>query len=131
MSREIENARALSKCSGYKTVADSWTYHSLVNNATPNSNSEKQAIGRLEVVESVQDVARHFNVNITTIYRLLHQYNASQTTDDLPRSGRPRVTTPRQDRQITRQHQRHPFPTASESARQTIGTHNRHIAGTL
>lgn len=87
-----------------------------------------QAIGRLEAGESVQDVARHFNVNITTIYRLLHRYNATQTTDDLPRSGRPRVTTPRQDRQITRQHQRHPFLTASESARQTIGTHNRHIS---
>ena len=50
-----------------------------------------QAIGRLEAGESVQHVARHFNVNITTIYRLQHHFNTTQKTNDLPRSGRPRV----------------------------------------
>lgn len=87
-----------------------------------------QAIGRLEAGESALDVARQFNVHISTIYRLQERYNATQTTDDRPRSGRPRVTTPRQDRQITRHHQRDPFLPASETARDTLGTHNRPIS---
>ena len=87
-----------------------------------------QAIGRLEAGESVQEVARHFNVNVTTIYRLQHRYSTTQSTDDRPCRGRPRVTTPRQDRQITRHHLRDPFQTANQTARETIGTHDRRIS---
>ena len=87
-----------------------------------------QAIGRLEAGESVQHVARHFNVNITTIYRLQHRYNTTQTTNDLPRSGRPRVTTPQQDCHIVRQHQRDPFRIATQTGRETQGTHDQRIS---
>ena len=87
-----------------------------------------QAIGRLEAGESALHVARQFNVHISTIYRLQERYNTTQTTDDRPRSGRPRVTTPRQDRQITRHHQRDPFRPDSQTARDTLGTHNRPIS---
>uniref|UniRef100_A0A3Q1HYK3 Transposase Tc1-like domain-containing protein n=1 Tax=Acanthochromis polyacanthus TaxID=80966 RepID=A0A3Q1HYK3_9TELE len=75
-----------------------------------------------------QHIARHFNFNITTIYRLQRRYNTTQSTDDLPRSGRPRVTTPRQDRHITRQDLRDPFLPASQTARATVGRHNQPIS---
>ena len=57
-------------------------------------------IGRLEAGESQSAVARHFNVHHTTINRLWHRHNQFNSTNDHPRSGRPRVTTPAQDRFI-------------------------------
>ena len=47
------------------------------------------------------------------------------STEDLPRSGRPRVTTPAQDRYILNQHLRNRFLTATASV--TPGTHNPRI----
>ena len=37
------------------------------------------------------------NVNVGTIYHLQHRYNTNNSTNDRPRSGHPRVTTPQQD----------------------------------
>ena len=67
------------------------------------------AIGRLTAGDNPQTVAAAFNIYFTTVYRLQQRFVARGVTDDRPRSGRPRVTTPRQDRQIFRRHQR-PFP---------------------
>ncbi len=47
---------------------------------------------------------------------------------DLRRSGRPRVTTPRQDRQICLCHLRNRFRPATLTAAQTQGTHNNRIS---
>ena len=58
------------------------------------------AIGRLEAGESQAAVAGIFNVTQSTISRLWARYQQHQSTLDLPRSGRPRVTTPAQDRYI-------------------------------
>ena len=49
---------------------------------------------------------------------------------DRPRSGRPRVTSQRQDRNIVRTHMRDRFLPATTTARQTVGTHNRPVSDT-
>ena len=67
------------------------------------------AIGRLTAGDDPKTVAEAFNIYFTTVYRLQQRFVARGVTDDRPRSGRPRVTTPRQDRQIFCRHQR-PFP---------------------
>jgi hypothetical protein len=45
-------------------------------------------------------IASHFNVSRMTIYRLMIRLRDTGNTPDRPRSGRPRVTTLRQDRHI-------------------------------
>ena len=88
----------------------------------------ERAIGRLTAGEDPQTVAAAFNVHFTTVYRLQQRFAARGVTDDRPRSRRPRVTTPRQDRQIFHNHQRDRFLTASETAQRTIGHHQAPIS---
>ncbi|KAK7115580.1 hypothetical protein V1264_001420 [Littorina saxatilis] len=56
-------------------------------------DQRQQAIGRLDARQSVQQVARAFGVNVTTVYRLQQRCHANNSTCDLPGRGRPRVTT--------------------------------------
>ncbi|XP_060554469.1 uncharacterized protein LOC132715480 [Ruditapes philippinarum] len=86
-----------------------------------------QAIGLLEAGVSKIDVARRFNCHVSTITRLQNRYNASGSVKDLPKSGRPRITTRRQDVNIRVGHLRNRFEAASSTARRTIGTHGRSI----
>ena len=88
----------------------------------------EQAIGRLIAGDNPQTIAAAFNVHFTTVYHLQQRFAARGVTDDRPRSGRPWVTTPRQDRQIFRNHQRDRFLTASETAKRTIGRHQAPIS---
>ncbi|KAK7103612.1 hypothetical protein V1264_018480 [Littorina saxatilis] len=88
----------------------------------------QQAIGRLDAGQSVQQVSRAFGVNVTTVYRLQQRFHATNRTCDLPRCGRPRVTTARQDRHLVHQHQRDPFETAANTARNTIGVHGQPVS---
>jgi transposase-like protein len=46
------------------------------------------------------DVARAINCNLCTVRRLRQRYRETGRTADCPRSGRPRVATPAQDRYI-------------------------------
>ena len=64
------------------------------------------AIGRIQAGESQNVVARDYNVHRSTISRLWQRYQQQGTTDDRPRSGRPRVTTAAQDRYIRLLHLR-------------------------
>ena len=64
------------------------------------------AIGRIQAGESQNVVARDYNVHCSTISRLWQRYQQQGTTDDRPRSGRPRVTTAAQDRYIRLLHLR-------------------------
>ena len=70
-----------------------------------------------------------FNVYLETIYRLQQRFTATGVTDDRPRTGRPRVTTQRQDRHIFHHHVRDRFQTANETGRNTLGNHQRPISG--
>ena len=86
-----------------------------------SAENRERAIGRLHAGDSIQRVAAAFGTHYTTIYRLQNRFNATNATRDLPRSGRPRVTTRAQDRLIVRQNRVDPFHTAAETARNIVG----------
>lgn len=80
-----------------------------------------RAIGRLEAGQSQSAVARHFHVSQSTISRLWQRYRVHNSTRDRPRSGRPRVTTPAQDRFIRVLHLRNRTCTAAYTAHNVPG----------
>ena len=89
----------------------------------------ERAVGLLTAGEEPRAVAVALNVHLATIYRLQQRFTATGVTDDRPRTGRPRVTTQRQDRHIFRHHVRDRFQTANETGRNTLGNHQRPISG--
>ena len=58
-----------------------------------------RAIALLMQGQRQQLVANHFGVNVSTIERLVRRLRETGHLADRPRSGRPRVTSRRQDRQ--------------------------------
>ena len=81
----------------------------------------KGSIGRLQAGESKTEVARIFNVHPSTITRLWDRFRQTNSTNDRLRSGRPRVTTPAQDRYIRVTHLRDRHRTARDTAREQFG----------
>ena len=73
------------------------------------------------------DVVQQFGVYESMISRLVQRLRATGRLTDRPRSGRPRVTTQHQDRCICLVHLRNRLRTATETAREVIGTHGRHV----
>ena len=61
----------------------------------------ERAIGMLTAGMSARDVARHFQRHESTICRLLNRFQQTRNVADRPRSGRPRKTTPRENRFLT------------------------------
>ena len=94
-----------------------------------NKDERNQAIGMLSIGTSKRNVARLMNCNRSTIIDLWNHYKQQGHARDRPRTGRPRVTTANQDRYMRLSHARDRFLSAAETARQTIGTHNRPING--
>ena len=76
---------------------------------------------------SQSDVSRPLRNNHSTISRLWQRLPLTGITADRPRSGRPRVTTARQDHHTRLTHLRDRFQTATETALNTPGTHNNRI----
>ena len=70
------------------------------------------------------DVARAINCNVCTVRCLRLRYRDTGWTADHPRSSRPQVTTPAQDRYIQTSHQRDRYRMATITARVTPGLHN-------
>ena len=66
-------------------------------------------IGMLTTGMSARDVARHFQRHKSTISRLLTRFQQTGNVTDRPRSGRPRKTTPREDRFLTTSSRRNRF----------------------
>jgi hypothetical protein len=58
------------------------------------------AIDRLHAGEPQHEVVRTLNVNHSTIFRLWKRFQQTGSTNNNQRSGRPRITTPGQDRYI-------------------------------
>ena len=81
-----------------------------------NEAQRNNAISHLEAWESQSAIARQLNVSQSTIARLWHRYQQHGSSRDRPRSGRPCVTTPAQDRFIRLRHLRNRFTTASSTA---------------
>ena len=78
--------------------------------------SRERAIGMLDAGLSQTEVARRFGDHRTTLNRLVGRLLTTRTTDDRPRSGRPRVTSHIQDRYIRIRHLRNRFLTAESTA---------------
>ncbi|GFR70124.1 transposable element Tc1 transposase [Elysia marginata] len=68
------------------------------------------------------------NVNRTTIFRLRQRLHETDTVSDQSRSGRPRRTTQRQDRNLVQNHMNNRFLSASASSHQTKGRNNQRIS---
>ncbi|KAG2460139.1 NEDD1 protein, partial [Polypterus senegalus] len=66
----------------------------------------ERALGMLQGGMRTADVARAINCHVRTETRLRQRYRETGRTADHPRSGRPRVTTPAQDRYIRISHLR-------------------------
>ena len=66
----------------------------------------ERAVGMLLVGRSIAEVARISACTRPTIYMLQRRLRQTGTTSDRPRSGRRKVTTPREDRGIRLAHQR-------------------------
>ena len=82
-----------------------------------------RAIALILQGRSQRDVAQHES----TISRLVQHLRATGRLTDRPRSGRPRVTTQRQDRRLHLVHLRNRLRTATETAREVIGTNGRRV----
>ena len=85
-----------------------------------------RAIALILQGRSQRDVAQQFGVHEWTISRLVQRLRATGRLTDRPRSG-PRVTTQRQDRRIRLVHLHNRLRTATETAREVIGTHGRRV----
>jgi hypothetical protein len=71
-----------------------------------------QAVGMHNGGLSHRRVADHFRVNHSIIVRLMQRFRQTGNVTDRPRAGRPRKTTPREDRLISRRARQRPFSTA-------------------
>ena len=60
----------------------------------------ENALGRLQAGQSATDVAHALNVSPGTICRLWSRFQRTGSSAEAMRSGRPRITTPAQDRLI-------------------------------
>ena len=69
----------------------------------------KRATGMLTAGMSAKDVVRHFQRHEFTISRLLNRFQQTGNVADRPRSGKPRKTTPREDRFLTTSSRRNRF----------------------
>ncbi|XP_071118579.1 uncharacterized protein [Haliotis cracherodii] len=79
------------------------------------------AIGRLEAGQTQQTVATAMNVSRATINRLWMRYSTTRSVNDRPTAGRPRDTTPVQDRYIRLQHLRGRFRRTSQTVNSVPG----------
>ena len=93
-----------------------------------NPQQREQATCRLHAGQPSRVIANDFNCNVLTIERLQVRYNATNSTNDRPRCGRSQVTTARQITLMVRQHLRNRSTRATETPRQTVGTHQRPIS---
>ena len=74
------------------------------------------------------EIAAHFGCTRQSILALFRRHGASGSVDDGHRSGRPRVTTQRQDRMILLNHLRDRWMTETRTVREIVGSHGRTIS---
>ena len=87
-------------------------------------DQRERAIGMLTAGMSARDVARHFQCHESSISRLLNRIQQIGIVADRSRSGRPRKTTPLEDRFLTTSSRRNRF-----LSRQKLGRLQRNAAG--
>ena len=84
-----------------------------------------QSMALLMQGQRQQQVAKYFGVHVSTIERFVRRLKETGRVADRPRSGRPRVTSQRQDIAIRLAHLPNRHLTATETAINTVGSHNR------
>ena len=89
----------------------------------PN-NLRQRAICMLDASMSTEHVSRHVGCSSWVIINLRIRFQTTWSTNDMPRSGRPRITTRGQNRYIMNTHLRNRFQTATATAANTPGLHN-------
>ena len=92
------------------------------------NDERNRAVTMLHQGATQQQVAIALGVHQTTVHRLQGRFVHFGNTNDRPRSGRPRVTTARQDRLMRLTHLRNRTRTAVETAITTPGTNNGRIS---
>ncbi len=90
----------------------------------------QMAIGMLTAGMKVRDVARHFLVHECTIGRLKRRFLETGAVADRPRSGRPRKTTPREDRFIVTSSRRNRFMSSRQLLQRVRATTGTRISDT-
>lgn len=80
-----------------------------------SKNDRYIALGLLQAGTSAAAVSRRLGCHERTIHRLQARFRETGSTDDKARSGRPRKTTPREDRFIVRSSRGKPFFVRSKS----------------
>jgi len=78
-------------------------YSTMPPRRTLSAEDRGRALGMLQRNTSMREVARQLGVSHSVISRLWHRHLATGRLQDRPRSGRPKKTTNREDRYITRQ----------------------------
>jgi transposase len=71
-----------------------------------------QIIGMHSTGMSLKAIGRQMGYHYTVVSRLVRKYTQTNNVKDLPRSGRPRVTSDRDDRALQRLVRRMPFATS-------------------
>ena len=59
-------------------------------------------VGQLRAGKRQQEIAVNMGVSQSAVSRIKKKFETHQTVNNLPRSGRPRVTDPREDRAMSR-----------------------------
>ena len=89
-----------------------------------STDSRWQIIGSHRAGLSTRQIAREFNINQSQVSRLLQRWRQTGGVDDRQRSGRPRLTSARQDRALLRTARQNRFL----SARQLRDIWGRHVS---
>ena len=95
-----------------------------------NNDERNQAIGMKNAGMSATVVSWHFGCMRKTIKHLRRGFHDTGNIADRPRSGRPRVTTAADDRNIILQHLRNRHLTAAATGRQH-GIHSQTLSNQL
>jgi len=114
--------------SSKQKVIEGETKNSLIRMPRLRQNERERAVGMVQAGMRHEDVANQFGCSKLTITRLMSRVRQTGGTADRPRSGRPRVTSERQDRHIRLIHLRNRFIPATITAAQTPGRHNPRIS---
>lgn len=93
-----------------KTVCNRVWHMFIIKMAWRKLSDEQkwQVVGMSNTGASSWNIAEHFGVNHSIIVRLLQRYHADGTISERQQSGRPRKSTPREDRARSRLAQRKP-----------------------
>jgi hypothetical protein len=84
-----------------------------------DSPRKNRFIGRIEAKQNIVNAANAENIPPDTAYKILRKYRQTGTTSNLPRSGRPRIVTDREEWHIIRDATNHRRKTLQELSKDT------------